>query len=109
MSEASGILCGMDAALVTVVALACLAAGLLAGWFAATARAGEHGAADRADLTVRLAAAETAETLLRAQLEQQLEHERGRRRTVESAMVAAGVQLPPESPIPTPRESADAH
>ena len=44
-----------------------------------------------------------------AQLEQQLEHERGRRRTVESAMVAAGVQLPPESPIPTPRESADAH
>ena len=44
-----------------------------------------------------------------AQLEQQLEHERGRRRAVESAMVAAGVQLPPESPIPTPRESADAH
>lgn len=87
MSEASGILCGMDAALVTVVALACLAAGLLAGWFAATARAGEHGAADRADLTARLAAAETAETLLRAQLEQQREmhHELGQQARFDQA------------------------
>ncbi len=61
----------MDAAIVTALAVACLFAGLLAGWFAATARAAERASADRAALTARAVAAESARTSLADQLEQQ--------------------------------------
>ncbi|GEP46791.1 hypothetical protein MSA03_02990 [Microbacterium saccharophilum] len=55
----------------TVVAIACLVAGLLAGWFAGGARTAERSAAARETLTARLAAAEAAREALAAQLDQQ--------------------------------------
>lgn len=61
----------MDAVIVTALAVACLFAGLLAGWFAASARAAERASADRAALTARAVAAESAHRSLADQLEQQ--------------------------------------
>lgn len=55
----------------TVVAIACLFAGLLAGWFAGGARAAERSAVAREALAGRLAAAEAAREALTAQLDQQ--------------------------------------
>lgn len=61
----------MDAVIVTALAVACLFAGLLAGWFAAAARAAERASADRAALTARAVAAESSRASLAEQLEQQ--------------------------------------
>ena len=61
----------MDAVIVTSLAVACLFAGLLAGWFAASARAAERGAPERAALVARAVAAESAQGSLADQLEQQ--------------------------------------
>ncbi|GAA3019365.1 DNA recombination protein RmuC [Microbacterium dextranolyticum] len=61
----------MDAALVTVLAIACLVAGFVAGWFGQSARAAERSATDRAALSERAAAAESAARSLADQLEQQ--------------------------------------
>lgn len=61
----------MDAVIVTSLAVACLFAGLLAGWFAAAARCAERASADRAALTARAVAAESAHDSLAQQLEQQ--------------------------------------
>ena len=48
----------MDATIVTALALVSLLAGLLAGWFAASARAAERSSAALAELTARAVAAE---------------------------------------------------
>jgi len=61
----------MDAAIVTVIAVACLFAGLLAGWFAGAARAGERAAREQSTLTARVAAADAQQRALGEQLEQQ--------------------------------------
>lgn len=61
----------MDAVIVTALAVACLFAGLLAGWFGGAARAAERAGADRAALTARAVAAEAAQVSLGEQLEQQ--------------------------------------
>ncbi|CAN7324938.1 DNA recombination protein RmuC [Microbacterium sp. LjRoot45] len=61
----------MDLLFVTATAVACLFAGLLAGWFAAAARTAERASAARAALGARLAAAEAEGAALAAQLEQQ--------------------------------------
>ena len=61
----------MDATIVIALALACLFAGMLAGWFAASARAAERAAAERAELTARAVSAEAARSSLGDQLEQQ--------------------------------------
>lgn len=61
----------MDAAIVTALAVACLFAGVLAGWFAASARAADRTSTERAALTARAVAAESARGSLADQLEQQ--------------------------------------
>lgn len=61
----------MDATIVIALALACLFAGMLAGWFAASARAAERAAAERAELTARAVSAEAARSSLGDQLDQQ--------------------------------------
>lgn len=61
----------MDATIVTALALVSLLAGLLAGWFAASARAAERSSAALAELTARAVAAEAAQRSLGDQLEQQ--------------------------------------
>lgn len=71
MSEPPGIIGFMDALIVTALAVVCLFAGLLAGWFGGSARAAERSAADRATLSARAAAAEAAHRSLGDQLEQQ--------------------------------------
>jgi DNA recombination protein RmuC len=71
MSDPWATLWSMDAVIVTALAVACLFAGLLAGWFAASARAAERASADRAALTARAVAAESAHRSLADQLEQQ--------------------------------------
>lgn len=71
MSDASGILSIMDIMLTSVVAVVCVAAGALAGWFAAAAR---HATADaRAGnaLAVRLARAEAENAALRESADRQ--------------------------------------
>ena len=71
MSEPPGIIGYMDALIVTAIAVTCLFAGLLAGWFGGSARATERSAVDRATLAARAAAAEAAHRSLGDQLEQQ--------------------------------------
>ena len=61
----------MDAVALPLLILVALAAGLIAGWFAGAARAGERAARERAELAGRAAAAETARDALGAQLDQQ--------------------------------------
>lgn len=61
----------MDALIVTALTVACLFAGLLAGWFGGAARAAERAGADRAALVARAVAAESAQASLTDQLEQQ--------------------------------------
>ena len=61
----------MDVVIVTAIAVVCLFAGLLAGWFAGAARAAERAASARAALGARSAAAEAERSTLAAQLEQQ--------------------------------------
>lgn len=61
----------MDAAIVTVIAVACLFAGLLAGWFAGAARAAERAAREHTALVARVAAADAQQRALGEQLEQQ--------------------------------------
>lgn len=67
MSAPWGTMSDMDALLTTLLALACLAAGALAGWAVASVRAA--GARERS--TARVGAAEAARDALAAQLEQQ--------------------------------------
>jgi len=57
----------MDALLLAVIAIACLAAGVLAGWFAHGARAAQH----QSRLGARAAAADATAAALRDQLAQQ--------------------------------------
>ena len=57
----------MDSPLIALGALVCLGCGLLAGWFARSARAARQDVA----LAARVSAADAAAALLRAQLEQQ--------------------------------------
>ncbi|HWI32524.1 MAG TPA: DNA recombination protein RmuC [Microbacterium sp.] len=59
----------MDALTASLLAVACLAAGILAGWFARAARASEGAARSEAGLLARLAAAETSAASLREQLD----------------------------------------
>ncbi|GAA1649933.1 DNA recombination protein RmuC [Microbacterium flavum] len=61
----------MDAVIVTALAVICLFAGLLTGWFAASARVAERAARERTALTARAVAAEAAQRSLGDQLEQQ--------------------------------------
>ncbi len=61
----------MDAAIVTAIAIVCLLAGLLAGWFGGGTRASERAARERAALIARAAAAEAERGALTTQLEQQ--------------------------------------
>ncbi|GAA2006195.1 DNA recombination protein RmuC [Microbacterium ulmi] len=61
----------MDTPLVSVLVIGCLAAGLLAGWFAGSARAAARALRDRTELQARLAASEASRHGLHAQLEQQ--------------------------------------
>ena len=60
----------MDAFALPVV-IGCLAAGLLAGWFAASARAATRSARRHADLLARLAASDAARQGVQAQLDHQ--------------------------------------
>ncbi|MFS0732552.1 DNA recombination protein RmuC [Microbacterium sp. 1P10UB] len=66
----------MDALLLPLLAVVCLAAGLLAGWAAGAARAAARGARGTADLAARLAASEAAGHGLRAELERQEQRSR---------------------------------
>ncbi|HYI50462.1 MAG TPA: DNA recombination protein RmuC [Microbacterium sp.] len=61
----------MDALTLPVVIVACLAAGILAGWFAGNARAATRSTSLHADLRARLAATEAARQGVQAQLEHQ--------------------------------------
>ncbi|SDH05064.1 DNA recombination protein RmuC [Microbacterium pygmaeum] len=61
----------MDALLISVIALATLAAGLLAGWFAGAARATTGAVRTQSELRARLAAADAARQGVQAQLEHQ--------------------------------------
>lgn len=61
----------MNAVIVTALAVACLFAGFLAGWFGQSARAAERAAAERTALTARAVAAEAGQRSLGEQLEQQ--------------------------------------
>lgn len=71
MSEPPSTIAAMDAIIVTALAIACLFAGLLAGWFGGAARASERTSGDRAALSARAAAAEAAQRSLAEQLDQQ--------------------------------------
>jgi DNA recombination protein RmuC len=57
--------------LTAMIAIVCVAAGLLAGWFAGSARATERAATARAEIAAHRAAAEAERDALGAQLEQQ--------------------------------------
>lgn len=59
----------MDALTASLIVVACLAAGVLAGWFAHAARAAAGAARSESRLLARLAAAETAAESLREQLD----------------------------------------
>lgn len=61
----------MDALTLSVVVIGCLAAGLLAGWFAGGARATLRSERGRAELRARLAAGEAARQGVQAQLDHQ--------------------------------------
>lgn len=61
----------MDAVIVTALAVICLFAGLLAGWFAGAARASERAGTERTALAARAASAESTLASLADQLEQQ--------------------------------------
>lgn len=61
----------MDAIAFALLALACLVVGAAGGWFAAAARAAERSARERAELSARVATAESARDALGAQLDQQ--------------------------------------
>ncbi len=61
----------MDALTLPVVIMGCLAAGVLAGWFAGSARAATRSAQTHADLRARLAAADAARQGVQAQLDHQ--------------------------------------
>ena len=61
----------MDAFTLPAVIVGCLAAGILAGWFAGSARAATRAVAGHADLRARLAAAEAARQGVQAQLDHQ--------------------------------------
>lgn len=61
----------MDAAVVPFLILVAVAAGLLAGWFAGSARASDRAGHERAQLTARAAVAETARDTLSTQLDEQ--------------------------------------
>ncbi|MET0673100.1 MAG: DNA recombination protein RmuC [Microbacterium pygmaeum] len=61
----------MDALLISVIALATLAAGLLAGWFAGAARATTGAVRTQSELRARLAAADAARQGVQAQLDHQ--------------------------------------
>ncbi len=71
MSEAGGILNGMDALALPLVAIACVLVGVLAGFAIGIARATARGARAHAELTARLAAADAARAGVQAQLEHQ--------------------------------------
>lgn len=71
MSQEPGILVHMDALTLSIVVVGCLAAGLLAGWFAGAARATTRAAKSGADLRARLAASEASRQGVQAQLEHQ--------------------------------------
>lgn len=60
----------MDAALVSVLTIACVLAGLLAGWFLGAARQAARSARTQEESAVRAAAAESAAAALSRQLEQ---------------------------------------
>lgn len=61
----------MDALLVSVLVIGCLAAGALAGWFAGLARGATRSAREHTDLRARLAAAEASRAGVQAQLDHQ--------------------------------------
>ncbi|MCR2762270.1 DNA recombination protein RmuC [Microbacterium sp. zg.B48] len=61
----------MDAFTVSVLVIGCLAAGVLAGWFAGGARVAARAAIASADLRARLAASDATRQGVRAQLEHQ--------------------------------------
>lgn len=61
----------MDILFVTVTAVLCLFAGLVAGWFAGAARAAERAATSRAAVTAHLAAAQAERDALAQQLDEQ--------------------------------------
>ena len=61
----------MDAFTISVIVIGCLAAGVLAGWSAGTARAAMRAAHANADTRARLAASEAARQGVHAQLEHQ--------------------------------------
>ena len=61
----------MDALTVSVLVLACLAAGILAGWFAGGARATTRAGLSSAELRARLAASDAARQGVQAQLDHQ--------------------------------------
>ncbi|MFT4136323.1 DNA recombination protein RmuC [Microbacterium sp.] len=77
----------MDATFITVVALSCLFAGLIAGWFAGSARTAERAATERAGLAARAAAAEAGCAAREAELERHrtLQHELGQRALLDQA------------------------
>lgn len=61
----------MDALFAPLLVIASIAAGLLAGWFAGSARGATRAVRDRTDLQTRLAAAEATRQGVQAQLEHQ--------------------------------------
>ncbi len=61
----------MDIVFVTVTALLCLFAGLVAGWFAGAARVSERAASSRAAVAAHLAAAQAERDALAQQLDEQ--------------------------------------
>jgi DNA recombination protein RmuC len=61
----------MDAFTLPAVIVGCLAAGILAGWFAGSARAATRSARQHADLRARLAATDAARQGVQAQLDHQ--------------------------------------
>ncbi|WP_336632614.1 MULTISPECIES: DNA recombination protein RmuC [unclassified Microbacterium] len=61
----------MDAVIVTSLAVCCVFAGFLAGWFGQSARAAERSSAERTALTARAVSAEAGQRSLSEQLEQQ--------------------------------------
>lgn len=60
-----------DILLLATIAIVCVGAGLLAGWFAGSGRATERAATTRAEIAARCASAEAERDALSAQLEQQ--------------------------------------
>jgi DNA recombination protein RmuC len=61
----------MDVLVIPLIAIACVAAGVLAGYVAGTSRAGTRAAREQHDLATRLAAAEAARAGVQAQLDHQ--------------------------------------